>query len=146
MDHRDHARGIGRLQLTSANLTSANPAKRVVQDICALFEQQRGMEAAERYFSPDYVEHNPEVPGGNLEGFKQVLVRERIDRPGLREVKLTVLKLFAEGDEVCVHMLCEEPGNPPISILEIYRVENGLVVEHWDAMHVEDQTPMPASA
>lgn len=123
-----------------------NPARQVVVKICALFEQQRGMEAAERYFSPDYLEHNPDIPGGNLEGFKQVLVRERMDRPGLRDVRLKVLNVVAEGDHVCVHMWCEEPGSPPLRILELYRVEDGKVVEHWDAMRVEDQLPIPASA
>lgn len=113
---------------------AVNEAKQVVLKICELFTQQHGMEAAERYFSPDYIEHNPEIPGGNLKGFKEVLVRERMDRPQGREVKLSVLRVIAEGDDVGVHMLCEEPGSPPVNIMEIYRVKGGLVVEHWDAM------------
>lgn len=111
-----------------------NEAKQVVLKVCELFEQQRGMEAAETYFSPDYIEHNPEIPNGNLEGFKAVLRRERMDKPGSRDVRVSVLRVIAEGDHVGVHMRCEEPGSPPLMIMEIYRVSGGLVVEHWDAM------------
>jgi predicted SnoaL-like aldol condensation-catalyzing enzyme len=111
-----------------------NEAKAVVLKVCELFEQNRAMEAAERYFSPDYIEHNQEIPNGNLEGFKQVLRRERMDRPGQRDVKISVLRVIAEGDDVGVHMKCEEPGKPPLMIMELYRVKDGLVVEHWDAM------------
>jgi predicted SnoaL-like aldol condensation-catalyzing enzyme len=116
---------------------AVSEAKQVVLKVCELFEQQRGMEAAERYFSPDYIEHNPEIPGGDLDGFKEVLVRERMDKPHGRNVKIKVLKVIAEGDDVGVHMICEEPGNPPIMIMEIYRVKDGLVVEHWDTMRAE---------
>lgn len=111
-----------------------NAAKQVVLKICELFEQNRAMEAAERYFSTDYIEHNQEIPNGNLEGFKEVLRREKMDKPGRRDVKITVLRVLAEGDDVGVHLKCEEPGKAPLMIMELYRVKDGLVVEHWDAM------------
>lgn len=113
---------------------AANEAKQVVLKVCELFEQHRGMEAAECHFSPDYIEHNPEIPNGNLAGFKEVLRREGMDKPSGREIRITVLNVIAEGDDVGVHMMCEEPGKPPLMIMEVYRVREGLVVEHWDVM------------
>ena len=60
------------------------------------------MLAVERYFSPDYIEHNPDIPGGNLEGFKQLLVREGLDEPrGHRQVTGDLLRvLLAERLEL----------------------------------------------
>ena len=116
--------------------------RQIVLNVCALFEQHRGMEAAELYFSPDYIEHNPEIPGGNLDGFKHVLVREGMDRPRGKEVKLSVLHVVAEGDDVGVHMLCEQPNSPPLMIMELYRVKDGLIVEHWDTMRLMPEEPL----
>lgn len=119
-----------------------NQAKQVVLKVCELFEQHQGMEAAERYFLPDYIEHNQEIPTGNLEGFKEVLRREGLDKPSGRDVKITVLNILAEGDDVGVHMMCEEPGKPALMIMEIYRVRDGLVVEHWDTMRALPEHPV----
>jgi predicted SnoaL-like aldol condensation-catalyzing enzyme len=111
-------------------------AKQVVLKVCELFKQHRGMEAAERYFSPDYIEHNPDIPNGNLDGFKHVLLREGVDRPRGRDIRISVLNVIAEGQEVGVHMMAEEAGKPALMIMEVYRVQDGLVVEHWDAMQL----------
>ena len=111
--------------------------KQVVAEVCRLFEEHRCMEAVDRHFSPDYIEHNPQIPGGNLEGFKDLLVREGLDVPTGRPLEITVLQMIAEGPDVVVYMKAVEPGKPPLMIMEIYRVIDGKVVEHWDVMQAE---------
>lgn len=111
--------------------------KEVVAQICRLFAEHRGMEAVERYFSPDYIEHNPEIPGGNLDGFKDLLVRAGLDRPSGRKLEMKVLHTIAEGPDVFVHSVAREEGGPALTIMEIYRIRDGKAVEHWDVMQAE---------
>jgi predicted SnoaL-like aldol condensation-catalyzing enzyme len=43
--------------------------------------------------------------------------------------------IFADGDYVIVHdHAVREPGTPGFAIVNIYKLENGKVVEHWDVI------------
>jgi len=116
--------------------------KEIVGEVCRLFAEQRGMDAVERYFAPDYVEHNPEVPDGSLDGFRALLVREGLDEPRGRAFEMTVLNLIAECPDVAVHLKVSEPDRPPLIIMEIYRVRDGRIVEHWDVMQSMPAKPV----
>lgn len=116
--------------------------KQVVTAICELFQAQRGMDAVDRYFSADYIEHNPEIPGGNLDGFKQVLIREGLDEPRGHPMQLDVLRIIAEGSDVAVHLRVRQPDQPDLMIMELYRVRDGKVVEHWDVMQAAPAEPV----
>ena len=111
--------------------------KEVVTQICRLFAEHRGMEAVERYFAPDYIEHNPEIPGGDLDGFKDLLVQAGLDVPSGRKLEMEVLHMIAEGPDVFVHSTAREAGGPALTIMEIYRIREGKAVEHWDVMQAE---------
>ncbi len=121
------------------------PPKRVIEEVYRLFQEQRGMEAVERYFSPNYVEHNPDIPGGNLEGFKHVLVREGLDEPRGHPMEMDVLKIVADGCDVAVHLRIRQPDQQDLMIMEFYRVEGGKAVEHWDVMQVAPVDPVNTS-
>jgi len=123
------------------NETDGTP-RNVVAALCALFQEQRCMLAVERYFSPDYIEHNPDIPGGNLEGFKQLLVREGLDEPRGHPMKLDVLRIIADGDDVAVHLRVRQLDQPDLMIMELYRVCDGKVVEHWDVMQTAPTDPV----
>ncbi len=77
----------------------------------------------------DYVQHNPGVPTG-LAPILEVL-------PVLKESGLTptIHRVIAEGDLVALHVTYENAqffGAPTLIAFDIFRVENGLVAEHWD--------------
>lgn len=119
--------------------------KAVVSAICELFAQRRYVEAVERYFAPDYIEHNPEIPGGNREGFLTHLREGSFDQPGGGGFDIEMLRIVAEGDEVALHIKVVEPGKAPLSVMEFYRIENGLAVEHWDVMQAFPLKPRNTS-
>ena len=51
-------------------------------------------------------------------------------------------RIFAEGDYVIVHdHAVREPGSRGLAIVNIYKLENGKVVEHWDVIQ-----PVPETA
>ena len=90
---------------------------------------EKNFDAASKYLGARYIQHNPTAPDG-IEGFKAFLGFLREKFPDSRsEIK----RVFAEGDHVIVHVhAVREPGTRGRAIIDIFRLENGKIVEHWD--------------
>ena len=99
----------------------------VLEAFDALFNR-RDFEAAERYWSPDYVQHSPGIGPGRDDLF--ALVRSVHRR---YESALAV----AEGDYVMVHGRFSGGGRPTRIVVDILRVDGGRLTEHWDVMQDE---------
>ncbi len=100
---------------------------------------KKDFEAAAKYFGPKYIQHNPGAPDG-IEGFKGFLAFLREKFPNSHsEIK----KVFADGDYVILHVhAVREPGTRGRAIVDIFRLENGKIVEHWDvAQDIPDKMP-----
>lgn len=100
---------------------------------------RKDFEAASKYFGPKYIQHNPGAPDG-IEGFKGFLgfLREKFPNSH-SEIK----KVFAEGDFVILHVhAVREPGTRGRAIVDIFRLESGKIVEHWDvAQDIPEKMP-----
>jgi len=76
------------------------------------------------------------VPG--LEGIRNMLSRGQ-PQPIEPVLKRKVTAMIAEGDIVVMAVPREltDPGDPPgkytTTAIEMYRIENGKIAEHWDA-------------
>jgi predicted SnoaL-like aldol condensation-catalyzing enzyme len=90
---------------------------------------QKDFEAASAYFGPHYIQHNPTARDG-IDGFKAFLQFLREKFPNSHsEVK----RAFADGDYVILHVhAVREPGTRGLAIVDIFRLDNGKIVEHWD--------------
>lgn len=103
--------------------------KQVVRDFYDAFLRKRDFGALSKLLGERYIQHNPQVADGpkGLAAFVEML-RERF--PHLRgEVK----RIFAEGDFVVAHVHgVREAGQRGNAIVDIFRLENGKIVEHWD--------------
>ena len=99
----------------------------VLEAFDALFNR-RDLAAAERYWSPGYVQHSAGI-GQGRDGLL-ALVRSVHRR---YESALAV----AEGDYVMVHGRFSGGGRPTRIVVDILRVEAGRLVEHWDVMQDE---------
>ena len=100
---------------------------------------KKDFEAASKYFGPKYIQHNPGAQDGT-EGFKAFLAFLRDKFPNSHsEIK----KVFAEGDYVILHVhAVREPGTRGRAIVDIFRLENGKIVEHWDvAQDIPEKMP-----
>ncbi len=84
----------------------------------------------DRYFRPDYIQHSPMAETG-ADGLKRFLDWAKSTAPDAHhEVK----RVFADGDYVVAHVhVVITPGTLGNVAIDIFRIEDGLVAEHWDA-------------
>jgi len=134
---------------TAAMLLSAAPAlagntpqeeanKKVVLDLYEKGINQKDFDAAAKDFGPRYIQHNPRAKDGT-EGFKAFIGFLKAKFPNYHsEIK----KVFADGDYVILHVHnVPAPGERGAAIVDIFRLENGKVVEHWDVRQdIPDQS------
>ena len=92
----------------------------------------------ERFFAPDYIQHNPAIPDGPtpIPGLIGSLGRDFSYEPGMA---------VAEGDLVMVHGRYVGWGPKPMIAVDIFRVVDGKVTEHWDVMQEEVPAEKTAS-
>lgn len=94
------------------------------------------LDRAGQYLRPDYIQHNPDAEQG-LSGF--VTYFEKINRSleawgASRRGAITMA--LAEGDLVTVHVTTVIEGRVTASFraIDIFRVEDGKIAEHWDTI------------
>ena len=113
--------------------------KKTVVDFYEAGLNKKDFEAASKFFGPKYIQHNPGAPDG-IEGFKTFVDFLRNKFPNSHsEIK----KVFADGDFVILHVhAVREPGTLGRAIVDIFRLENGKIVEHWDvAQDIPEKMP-----
>lgn len=93
--------------------------------------------AVDEYLSKDFIQHNPTTPDGP-DGVKQLL--QMLISQGVPKQKFDYKHVLAEGDTVMLHTPYEMAGKE-WRFIDIYRVENGKLAEHWDAMMQMPDTP-----
>jgi len=115
--------------------------KKVVRDFYEAAINQKDFEAASKFLGAKYVQHNPRAADG-AEGLKGYLAYLKNTFPRSHsEIK----RVIAEGDLVVLHVhAVREPGSLGQAIMDIFRVENGKIVEHWDV--IQDIPDKPANA
>lgn len=105
--------------------------KRNVVEFYELALNKKDFAAASKYLGSRYIQHNPLAADGpeGLKGFIEFL------RAKFPESRSEVKRVFAEGDYVILHVhSVREPGTRGRAIVDIFRLENGKVVEHWDVV------------
>jgi predicted SnoaL-like aldol condensation-catalyzing enzyme len=90
--------------------------------------------AIDKYVSKDFIQHNPTIADGP-EGIKALV--QMLASQGVPKQKISFKHVVAEKDIVFLHSRYEMAGKE-WRFIDIYRLANGKLVEHWDAM-----MPMP---
>ncbi len=96
-----------------------------------IFVDHKVAEAFKLYGAPEYKQHNPMAASG-AEAAIAFLGPFLEKNPGYKgEIK----RVIAEGDLVAIHNhVTSGPGDRGRAVVDIFRVENGRVVEHWDVV------------
>jgi predicted SnoaL-like aldol condensation-catalyzing enzyme len=102
--------------------------------VLAFYEKglnQKDADAALAHVGDRYVQHNPNAADGP-DGFRKFIgfLREKFPNSH-SEIK----RSFVDGDYVTLHVhAVREPGTRGNAIVDIFKLENGKIVEHWDVV------------
>jgi predicted SnoaL-like aldol condensation-catalyzing enzyme len=113
--------------------------KKLVFDMWRSIVQAGRTDLATQYFTPGYIQHNPNVASGrdNLIAYMKAT---RPVRPIAKEITFPVVALMAEGDIVTLATVSydDDPDNPGKRYagthFDMFRIENGKIAEHWDSV------------
>jgi predicted SnoaL-like aldol condensation-catalyzing enzyme len=84
-----------------------------------------------RYFAPDMIDHDPAVAGDRASVIAYLDAKDW-SKPGPER---KIIHMVADGDMVMVHHhLVREPGTKGIAAVDMFRVKDGMIVEHWDVL------------
>lgn len=107
----------------------------VLDAMTSLF-QRRDASAVERLYAPGYIQHNPDIPQGR--DALRALVADLPDtvhyEPGL---------IVAEGAFVAIHGRIRGWAETPQVVVDMFRVEDGRLAEHWDVL--QNEVPVTAA-
>ena len=131
------------LALASPSAFAASEAQQEAnrKAVLAFYEKglnQKDADGAIAYMGDRYVQHNPNAADGP-EGFRKFIGFLREKFPNSRsEIK----RSFVDGDFVILHVhAVREPGARGNAIIDIFKLENGKIVEHWDVVQAIPENP-----
>jgi predicted SnoaL-like aldol condensation-catalyzing enzyme len=125
---QNHAQGNGTLE-----------NKKYVTDFYILaFVKKQVEEAFIKYVGETFIQHNPNIPDGKEASIK-FLGKILKDNP---QATITIKRVIAEDNLVAVHShLKRNAEDRGRAVIDIFRVEQGKIVEHWDVFQ-----PVPETA
>ena len=112
--------------------------RKVVLDFYEKGLNQKDADAAIALMGDRYVQHNPNAADGP-EGFRKFIgfLREKFPNS-----KSEIKRSFVDGDYVILHVhAVREPGARGNAIVDVFKLENGKIVEHWDVVQAIPETP-----
>ena len=90
----------------------------------------RDLGALERYWSPTYIQHNPRMPNGT-DFFRKMI-------PSLPpHFRYEPGMVVASGDVVMIHGRYVGWGDKTMIGVDIFRIADGRLAEHWDVIQEE---------
>jgi predicted SnoaL-like aldol condensation-catalyzing enzyme len=113
--------------------------KKLVFDMWRAIIQGAHTELAPKYFTPGYIQHNPNVATGR-DAMVEYMKSTRPVRPIEPTITFPVIAIMAEGDKVLVTTVAytKDPTKPgtkyAASHFDLFRIEDGKIAEHWDSV------------
>lgn len=137
---------LGGASFTPAAHAQARPSEELCKQVtpkraktnCALvvdfydgFFNRRDLGSAERVVAPSYIQHNPDTPDGR-KALVDYFTGYLKEHPKARS---RIVRVSASGDLVWLHVHdTSSPDDRGSAVVDIFRVQRGLIVEHWDVI------------
>ena len=113
--------------------------KKMVADFYQELFGDKNIDAIDKYIGDTYIQHNPLAADGK-EALKEILKQWFRNAP---KEKVDIRHLGADGDYVYIHTRSVRGGDV-YSVIDIFRLDNGKIVEHWDVIQkVPDNSVNP---
>lgn len=96
-----------------------------------MFVEKQVDKYADLYFASDFIEHDP----GSTNGTKALKAYFAAYEKNHPHWIITVKSIIADDDRVVVHFHWrDDPSNRGVAGVDIFRIANGRIVEHWDVI------------
>ena len=116
---------------TARDLTAEEANRALVIEFYDQFFNRHQVEQAARVVADDYKQHNPDVPDGKAP-FVGYFTGYFKDNP---QSRARIVRSATDGDLVYLHVHSTTgPQDLGQAVVDIFRVENGIIVEHWDVI------------
>ena len=130
------------ISLISDTLRKEKFNKKLVADFYQQLFGDKDLSAIDKYIGDVYIQHNPGLKDGK-EALKQGAAQWFKGAP---KIKINIQHIGADGNFVYIHTKSDQ-GPKTESVLDIFRLDNGKIVEHWDIIqtvpeHSENPHPM----
>lgn len=127
---RAFAVGTLAVWLFAAPATAQQSSKEFVVNAVTEVFIKRDLTAIDRHWAKDYIQRNPMFPSGSA------VIRDAF--ANLPEgFKYEIGMVIAEGDLVAIHGRYSGLGPKPLIVVDIFRVQDGKIAEHWDVAQEE---------
>ncbi len=120
------------------DLAQEEANRTLVVDFYNAFFNDHDVTAAERFLAEDYIKHNPTVPDGRAPII--AFFGDNFQKNPERSSR--IVRSAADGDLVWLHVEAKQNASDRgVAVVDIFRVEDGKIVEHWDVIQ-----PVPDTA
>ena len=120
------------------------PQENANEKLVVTFYQQlfgdKNVNAIDKYLTEDYIQHNPSVPDGRAP------LKAAVSQwfTGATKEKVDIQHVASKGDIVMLHVKAKNQTGGVQAIVDIFRVKNGKIAEHWDV--IQDAPATSANA
>lgn len=125
---------------TAVKNTSVSKAQPVQQSHGAIAARvleegigQKDTSVIHQLVAPDYIQHSTLAADGR-DGLLEFVANSP-------KIGVEIHRVFEDGDKVALHVTYTFPDDKVMIAFDVFRVENGQLVEHWDVLQAE----VPAS-
>jgi predicted SnoaL-like aldol condensation-catalyzing enzyme len=113
------------------NETPAEANKRNANAFCEALANDKNFDKAREYIGDRYIQHDPKIEDG-IDGLKKYFNFLTKLYPNMHT---EIVRTTADDNFAYVHMrVVLIPGTRGDAMVDIFRFENGKIVEHWDVL------------
>ncbi len=109
----------------------------IVEEYIEVVVNGREYDRIDEFVAEDLIQRNPQLPNGR-EPLRDFWTEFMGSQP---EARFNVVRIISEGAYVVKHSLFQStPQDRGVAVVDIFRLEDGLIVEHWDVVQPVPET------
>ncbi|GEM45472.1 nuclear transport factor 2 family protein [Deinococcus cellulosilyticus] len=114
----------------------------IVTEFYDRFFNQHDLSIIPDFLDENYIQHNPTVPTGR-KAFTEAFPQFFQSMPSDAKMSTEIKHIYADGDFVIVHSHFKfNPADRGSAVVDIFRLQNGKLAEHWDVIQAIPENPL----